>query len=61
MTGKLGDDVRACRPAPGADPGVDKVMLPGEPEDACRKRRLAEGIAIDYDLFLELEDLAAGA
>ncbi len=57
MTGKLGDDVRACRPAPGAD----KVMLPGEPEEACRKRRLAEGIAIDDDLFLELEDLAAGA
>ncbi len=38
-----------------------KVMLPGEPEDACRKRRLAEGIAIDDDLFGELEDLAAGA
>ncbi len=57
MTGKLADAVRACRPAPGAD----KVMLPGEPEEACRKWRLAEGIAIDDDLIRELEDLAAGA
>ena len=57
LTGKLGDDVRASRPAPG----VNKVMLPGEPEDACRQRRLAEGIPIDDDLFGELEDLAAGA
>ena len=37
-----------------------KVMLPSEPEDACRQRRLAEGIPIDDDLFRELEDLAAG-
>jgi LDH2 family malate/lactate/ureidoglycolate dehydrogenase len=56
LTGKLGDDVRASRPAPGAD----KVMAPGEPEDACRQRRLAEGIPIDDDLFVELEELAAG-
>ena len=54
LTGKLADDVHACRPAPG----MDRVMLPGEPEDACRQRRLAEGIPIDKALLAELEGLA---
>jgi L-2-hydroxycarboxylate dehydrogenase (NAD+) len=39
-------------------PGVDEILLPGEPELRTRERRLREGIPISDEVWAELELLA---
>ncbi|MBM3491257.1 MAG: malate/lactate/ureidoglycolate dehydrogenase [Alphaproteobacteria bacterium] len=48
--------VRASPPAPG----VERVMLPGEPERRSRAERLARGVPVDARTWEELVATAAG-
>jgi uncharacterized oxidoreductase len=47
------DWVKASPPAPGQDAG-QRVMLPGDPERAWRRQRLADGIPIDATTWAQL-------
>ena len=39
-------------------PGVEEIMVPGEPEQKTRERRLREGIPISDEVWIELEQIA---
>jgi len=39
-------------------PGVGEIMVPGEPEQKTRERRLREGIPISDEVWIELEQIA---
>jgi len=46
------DTVSQCQPTPG----VNKVLLPGEPEQLSKKERMANGIPVDDTTFQQLLD-----
>ncbi len=47
--------IRAARPAPG----VERVLLPGEPERASRARRSVEGVPLDPRTLADILDAGA--
>jgi L-2-hydroxycarboxylate dehydrogenase (NAD+) len=53
LTRKFIEEVKNSRKAPG----VQRIMIPGEPEYEERKRRLAEGITIPEEVWSEIENL----
>ncbi len=48
------EQVKSSRRAPG----VEEIMVPGEPEQKTRERRLREGIPIVDEVWVELEQIA---
>ena len=50
----FGDYVKASPPAPG----VDDVLLPGEPEAASRREREAEGVAVEVRTLAQIREAA---
>ena len=52
---RMADYVRALRPRPG----IERVMLPGDPEAAARADRSANGIPLDDETIHQLRELAA--
>ena len=52
------ESVKAWIKASPPAPGFDEVLLPGEPEQRSRAKRLAQGIPVDETSFAEI--LAAG-
>ena len=50
----FGDYVKASPPAPG----VDDVLLPGEPEAASRREREAEGVAVEARTLEQIREAA---
>jgi uncharacterized oxidoreductase len=50
------DYVKSSNPAQG----VDEVLLPGEPEARTRARRLANGVPLQVDTWVNLRAVAAG-
>lgn len=56
------DEVRAivdwvCASPPA--PGIDRVLVPGDPERAIRAKRLAEGIPVDPETWREIVEAGA--
>lgn len=41
-------------------PGVEEILVPGEPEARCRKHRLEHGIEIDAETWRQIEETAKG-
>ena len=41
-------------------PGIDEVLLPGEPEHRAAQQRQAEGISIDETTWTQLIEAATG-
>ena len=39
-------------------PGVDEILVPGEPEARCRKHRRQHGIDIDEETWRQIEEAA---
>jgi LDH2 family malate/lactate/ureidoglycolate dehydrogenase len=39
-------------------PGVEEILVPGEPEFRTREKRLREGIPIADEVWAELEEIA---
>lgn len=54
---QMAEMVRQAKGMPLA-PGVDEIVIPGEPEVRTRERRSAEGIAIPEPTWLDLEKVA---
>ena len=51
---RMVDHLRALRPLPG----VDRVLVPGDPEAAARADRTANGIPLDAETIHQLRELA---
>jgi len=53
QTRRFIEQVKSCRKAPG----VQRIMIPGEPEYEERKKRLIEGITISDEVWSEIETI----
>jgi L-2-hydroxycarboxylate dehydrogenase (NAD+) len=57
---RMDDFVETAKAQPKAG-GVDEILIPGEPEARCEKKRLVEGLPITPDIVADLEAVAKQA